>query len=153
MRIKFAHLRSVFITIGDLCIINGVFLLLPLLSPTPTLFHDFYLKYWWLLNIVYASFSLLIFKTSRALWRFFSIKELIKLFTSLACFSLVLFAMFLFMYPQHNELTLFYLNVVLFCFFIICLLIPRFLARSLTFLTHPGKDEKDCIPDNCKSEP
>jgi FlaA1/EpsC-like NDP-sugar epimerase len=92
-----------------------------------------YLRFWIPLNLFYILLSMFVFQTSRHLWRFFSIVEYIKLIASVGTFSLFFLALLLFLHPETDFYTDFFITVLLFCLFIFALAVPRFIKRVLHF--------------------
>ncbi|MCK5848250.1 MAG: polysaccharide biosynthesis protein, partial [Caldisericia bacterium] len=124
-----ANLRSLLCTFVDLVIVNLFFATVVLLSPMGSIYKPLYLEYCWLICAVYFLLSFIVFQTSKVLWQFFSIKELVKLIFSVGCFSIVIIALLSFSNSQLDKTTLVYFVFVSSSFLLVTLLIPRFIAR------------------------
>jgi FlaA1/EpsC-like NDP-sugar epimerase len=141
VRVSSSIVRMIVVTCIDLIIINAVFLALVYWGPMDFLVKVPYTRYWIPLNLLYIFFSMVVFKTSRNLWRFFSIVEYAKLIVSVSTFSLVFLILLLITFPQTSTYSLVAFNVFLFCILIFALSIPRFVKRVLHF---PYKRAHQC---------
>jgi FlaA1/EpsC-like NDP-sugar epimerase len=90
-----------------------------------------YIHSWWLICLIYFFLSFVVFQTSRVLWQFFSIKELIKLVLSVGCFSLTIIVIASFSNNQIPLLTLLYFVFIASSFLLVSLLAIRLLVRVL----------------------
>ncbi|MDD4614072.1 MAG: polysaccharide biosynthesis protein, partial [Caldisericia bacterium] len=141
VRVSSSIVRMIVVTCIDLIIINAVFVILVYWGPMDYLVKTPYVRYWIPLNLLYIIFAMFVFKTSRNLWRFFSIVEYAKLIVSVGTFSLLFLVLQLLTLPQASEYLLFAFTVFMFCIFIFALSIPRFVKRVLHF---PFKRAHQC---------